>query len=61
MGWKPVSEVDSVIARDMKEIAAALIAARRALNPDDPQQGLAWTMVDRAEARLQGLVSILRD
>lgn len=59
MPWKPIAESDSRIARDIKEIAAALIAARSVLDPRDPKQGPVWTLVDRAEARLQGLASVI--
>lgn len=59
MPWKPESDADGAIARDIKAIAEALIAARRVLDPHDPVQGPVRTMVDNAEARLQGLASIL--
>lgn len=59
MPWKPISESDTVVARQFKEVAAALIAARHALDPRDPKQGPVWTMIDRAEVTLQGLASIV--
>jgi len=60
MPWKPVSDSDSAVARDVKAIAEALIAARFALDPRDPKQGPVWTMIDNAEARLQGLASVIQ-
>lgn len=61
MPWKPITDADSPEARDFKEIAAALLAARRVLDPRDPIQGPVWTMVDDAEAKLQGLASRVRE
>lgn len=61
MPWKPPSECDSAIARDFKQIAAAIIAARAILDPRDRNQGPVWTMLDNAEARLQGLASVIRE
>lgn len=54
-----MTESDSAIARDIKQIAATLIAARSVLDPRDPVQGPVWTKVDNAEARLQGLASVI--
>lgn len=59
MPWKPITEADDAIARDIKTIAQALLAARRVLDPHDPVQGPVWRMVDAAEAHLSGLAIVI--
>ncbi len=52
-------ESDSAEIRDLKAIAEHIHRAKQLLNRHDPIQGDAWRELDRAEARLHSLSTVV--